>query len=779
MQLTHLTRHFKNAFLQSVQSRGWLSSLVMFYCALAVVVIFGVSALMYTGLRSEVMAKESVEKLDRLQVIIASLWSCRVIGRDILLRDNNQEQEELYEKYLAKFKELEKLMDDYTRDYAGENAGDFRQLIERENEYRRKMVESADIKIAGGNDEEAIIALRSVTPIAVDFFENMETFRNHEREQVNKVINGNKFLTTAAAFIFAALSCIGAVYLVMMIHTIREQSVLARKADIAKSEFMANMSHEIRTPMNGVIGLTHLLAKTPLTDLQRQYVRSIEQSGNSLLTVINDILDFSKIEAGMLQLANTPFSVRLVFEGVCESVSLLVYEKGLKLSLFVASDIPPVLEGDDGRLRQVLMNLVGNAVKFTQDGEIILRVSRLYPGEKFSLPHTIQHEKTWDPAAMSPGDRCFLAVSVSDTGIGIPQDAVMTLFDPFVQLDASSTRKHGGTGLGLSICKSLVHLMNGEIHVESEPGCGSTFWFTCDLGVPENQPQDILPVYAQRSLLIFDVNPLFRESLRFLLSATQIQVDEADSPEELQKKVVDRERKGHPYDLVLLDYEYPGLNITELLGGLQQTLSFSRTEYIATFSVGSKFDPNTIQLPGKINYLTKPISRAILWDTLKTVLGEQEECEKTIPVVTDERVAVDEAGPQVLKILLVEDVKINVMVATALLHSQGHTVETAENGLLALEKLRQQDYDVVLMDCQMPEMDGYQCTEAIRSGDSGVRNPTISIIAMTAHAMTGDREKCLASGMNDYVSKPIDPKQLSLALGRVHGTADQEKPRPS
>ncbi|MGL4593327.1 MAG: response regulator [Thermoguttaceae bacterium] len=712
------------------------------------------------------MAKDSVDKLDRLHVIIVSLWSCRVIGRDILLRDNIEEQSELYKKYLATFSELQKLMNDYMDDYAGNNVENFNRLIEGEQEYRRKMVESADIKMAGGNDAEAIIALRSVTPIAVDFFENMEKFLRQERKQIDSVIRGNKLLTTVAAFIFAALSCVGAVYLVIMIHTIREQSVLAQKADVAKGEFMANMSHEIRTPMNGVIGLTNLLAKTTLTDLQRQYVRSIEQSGNSLLTVINDVLDFSKIEAGKLQLANSPFSLRKVFEGVCESVSLLIYEKGLNLSLFVENDIPPILVGDDGRLRQIIMNLVGNAVKFTQDGEIVLRVSRLKQGETFSLPHNINYEKTFDPATQQSGERCILAVSVSDTGIGIPKDAVLTLFDPFVQLDSSSTRKHGGTGLGLSICKSLVHLMNGEIHVSSTLGSGSTFWFTCDLGISEQQPAETEPIHSDRSILVFDVNPTLRQSLRLLLAGTKIKIEEAGSPEELLQNIKNREAEGNPYDIILLDYEYPGINIEDILDEMRQTPSFSQTEYIAIFSIGSKFDPSTINLPGRINYLTKPLSRARLWNTLEIAFGKNGGATDAA-VSVSHSIVTDEAPPP-MKILLVEDVKINIMVATALLHSQGHTVDTAENGLLAIEKLQQNDYDVVLMDCQMPEMDGYQCTEAIRSGYSEVRNQSIPIIAMTAHAMTGDREKCLLVGMDDYVSKPIDPKQLSAALLRCH-----------
>ncbi|MGL4942966.1 MAG: response regulator [Thermoguttaceae bacterium] len=747
-----------------------MTSLAIFYCALGIVVIFGVSSLLYTGLRSEAMAKNSIDKLDRLHAITVSLWACRVTGRDILLRDKAEEQQELYKKYTAKFSELEKLMDDYTRDYAGANADTFRKLIERENEYRRKMIESAELKIAGGQDVEAIIALRSVTPIAVDFFENMESFREHERERIDGVIYGNKLLTTVAASIFAVLSFVGAVYLVVMIHAIREQSILARKAEVAKSEFMANMSHEIRTPMNGVIGLTNLLEKTPLTDLQRQYVRSIEQSGNSLLTVINDILDFSKIEAGMLQLASTSFSVRKVLEGVCESTSLLVYDKGLKLSLFVANDIPPMLVGDNGRLRQILMNLVGNAVKFTQDGEIILRVTRLQPSENFSLPHHINYEKTWDPAAIYIGERCRLAVSVSDTGIGIPKDAVKTLFEPFVQLDSSSTRKHGGTGLGLSICKSLVHLMNGEIHVESELGRGSTFWFTCDLGVSDQQTFDVVPVCSNRSLLIFDVNPTLRQSLRLLLAETKIEIDEAGSPEELLKKVDARERSGRPYDVVIMDYEYPGLIIAELVEKVKKTSSYAKTEYIATFSVGSKFDPASIELPGKINYLTKPISKKRLLDAFHISFMETAgHAETQSSGGYDDTKEVAAIPP--MKILLVEDVKINIMVATALLHSQGHSVDTAENGLLAIDKLKQNDYDAILMDCQMPEMDGYQCTAAIRSGDSGVRNPKIRIVAMTAHAMTGDREKCLEAGMDDYVSKPIDPKQLTAALQRVSAGA--------
>ncbi|GHT17196.1 hypothetical protein FACS1894189_2630 [Planctomycetales bacterium] len=517
--------------------------------------------------------------------------------------------------------------------------------------------------------------------------------------------------------------------------TERRRLEAAEAASRMKDEFLANMSHEIRTPMNGVIGLADLLSKTTLTGLQKQYVDTIKQSANSLISVINDILDFSKIAAGKMTLEHRPFSPRTVFEDVCESLAFMVYAKGIHCALIYADDIPDTLIGDAGRLRQVVLNLASNAVKFTAEGEVIIRVSR---------------EKSAD-------ETCNIRCQVQDTGIGIDKESQAGLFNPFSQVDGSSTRKFGGTGLGLSISKKLVKLMDGEIGLTSEPGLGSTFEFTAVMEVPQSQPAEVLDLSKYR-ILIFDVHPAMRLALRSLLGKTGIEIDEAGTPQELLERIKTRYKSGKPFDLVLLDCEYPEFCPKEIARSFAKEPACAAVPFIATFSLGASIDPVTIDILGKVGFLTKPIKQQNLYQEIASSLDldiEVEDAGMRSGIIMI-------SGPK--RILLVEDVKVNILVATGMIVAQGHTLDIAENGIQALEKLRENDYDLVLMDCQMPEMDGYHCTQEIRSGNSGVRNPKIPIIAMTAHAMSGDREKCLEAGMDDYISKPIDRKQLVDAI---------------
>ncbi|MDR3109852.1 MAG: response regulator [Planctomycetaceae bacterium] len=517
--------------------------------------------------------------------------------------------------------------------------------------------------------------------------------------------------------------------------TERRRLEAAEEANRTKGEFLANMSHEIRTPMNGVIGLSDLLSKTPLNSLQKQYVDTIKQSASSLITVINDILDFSKIEAGKMTLEQKPFSPRKVFEDVCESLAFMVYSKGIHFALIYADDIPETLIGDAGRLRQVVLNLASNAVKFTAEGEVINNVTR---------------EK-------SASGTCKICCKVTDTGIGIKKESFSVLFEPFNQVDGSSTRKFGGTGLGLSISKKLVEMMNGEIGLVSESGLGSTFEFTAVMECKdESRPQFIdLSLY---SVLLFDVHPATRAALRAILSDTGIEIDESGTPQEMFDMIRQRYEAKRPYNMLLIDCEYPNFSPDEIAKRISREAACSGLKLIVLFSLGASIDPATITIPGKVGFLTKPIKQEAIYREVLSALGLKDEYLDECDV---------ERSSVILKpkrILLVEDVKINILVATGMITAQGHTLDTAENGLLALEKLRENEYDLVLMDCQMPEMDGYQCSVAIRSGMSGVKNPNIPIVAMTAHAMSGDREKCLEAGMNDYISKPIDRTQLTEAI---------------
>ncbi|MCL2710347.1 MAG: response regulator [Planctomycetaceae bacterium] len=510
----------------------------------------------------------------------------------------------------------------------------------------------------------------------------------------------------------------------------------AEEANKAKGEFLANMSHEIRTPMNGIIGLTGLLQKTSLSDIQKQYVNSIWQSANSLINIINDILDFSKIEAHKIILEHSPFRPQDVFENACDSVAFMAHSKGLRLALIYDNTIPEMMLGDGGRLRQIFLNLISNAVKFTNEGEVVARVFREYTDET----------------------HCTIRCQVTDTGIGIKKESQDLLFQPFSQVDGSSTRQFGGTGLGLTISKKLAELMHGDIRVISEEGKGSTFEFTIVMERDRTQGDEFaFPDLSMYRVLLFDLHPATRQSWRLCLQKTGIHIDEAGTSEELMAKIKEQQTKRTPYDLVLLDCEYPGFSPSTLKKKLQ---GLSSTKIIAIATLGSSIDPNTLELPEQVGFLTKPIKRPQLLREVMFALGfEGPEIGSSINMISGIIPPTHR-----LRILLVEDVKINVMVATGLINAMGHELDTAENGLLALEKLREKDFDVVLMDCQMPEMDGYQCTALIRSGTAGVRDSKIPIIAMTAHAMSGDREKCLEAGMNDYISKPIDAKLLTKAI---------------
>ena len=505
----------------------------------------------------------------------------------------------------------------------------------------------------------------------------------------------------------------------------------AEEANRAKGEFLANMSHEIRTPMNGIVGLTNILSKTELTDLQSQYVNTIRQSSDALIAIINDILDFSKIEVHRMTLERESFQPRDVFEDVCDSIAFMAYSKGLHLALIYDNTIPETLIGDSGRLRQIVLNLVSNAVKFTHEGEVIVQVNR---------------------ESMSDVARCKIRCQITDTGIGIKKEAQKMLFQPFSQVDGSSTRKFGGTGLGLSISKKLAEIMDGGIEVRSDEGHGSTFEFTVVIDINTRELESTVVDLSEFRVLLFDLHPATRQSWRLCLKATHVQMDEAGTPAELIEKLKEQQKKKTPYDLVLLDCEYPGFPPAKIAAQLQNM----DTKTIAVVALGSSVDLHTLAMPGQIGFLTKPIKRLKLLHTVAAAFGFEES-----RIIAPSGIILPTVKQ---KILLVEDVRVNIIVATGLITSLGHELEVAENGAIALEKLQENDYDVVLMDCQMPVMDGYQCTAAIRSGTSGVRDQHIPIIAMTAHAMSGDREKCIDAGMDDYITKPIEAKLFAKTI---------------